>query len=436
MSRMIRHQLRNRLLCILAVLLFFSPCIRAQSSTKYNLLAIHFAGLSRYTSEQAIAGSGLHLGQSVTTGDLQSAAEHLSQSGAFDTVSFQYSMRGNDLTAQFGIKETKDVLPCIFDNFVWFSDADLDRLLRQQVTFYTGDSPVRGDSVGQIRSVLQDFLRANGISGEVGEIPYAGTGGARALLFHIDGVSQPIKKITFSGEAALTAEQLSDASAELADQDFSAVNIATYASAALLPLYYRRGYLRSQFDRPKVSLIDPNSKGPVTKVSIILPVVEGNQYSWNGATWSGNQVLSTDELVKALGMNPQEIANKEKIDTGFAIARQLYLSRGYIDIRIQPVMALDDTTKLASYSVQITEGSQFHMGQVFFDGLPEIVAAALSKKWKLKPGDVYDATYAADFVKNTAGKVLSQQGVTVHTFATREEADKDKLIVNLHLLFH
>lgn len=434
---MIRHQLRNRLLCILAVLLFFSSCIRAQSSTKYNLLAIHFTGLSRYTPEQAIAGSGLHLGQSVTTGDLQTAAEHLSQSGAFDTVSFQYSMRGNDLTAQFGVKETKDVLPCIFDNFVWFSDADLDRMLRQHVTFYTGVSPVRGDSAAKIRSALQDFLRSNGISGEVGEIPFNSSGGSvKALLFNVDGISLPIKTIAFSGQAALTDKQLSLASATLVNQDFSVTNVAAYAKSALLPLYYQHGFLRSQVDRPKVSLIDPKAKGPITEVSITLPVVEGNQYIWNGATWIGNQVLSAGELAKAVGMNPQEVANQEKIDRGFANARQVYLSRGFIDVRLDPSRALDDATKLASYSVQITEGSQFHMGQVFFDGLPEIVAVALSKKWKLKPGDVYDATYAADFAKNTAGKVLAQQGVTIHTFATREEADKDKLIVNLHLLFH
>lgn len=153
----------------LAALLLWSSCAVAQSTERYNLSAIHFTGLHRYTPEQATAGSGLHVGSSVAAADLQSAAERLSKSGAFDSVSFQFSTRGNELTAQFGVTETKDILPCIFDNFPWFTDAELDRTLRQRVTFYTGESPLRGESAQEIRSALQDLLRTSGISGNVSE---------------------------------------------------------------------------------------------------------------------------------------------------------------------------------------------------------------------------------------------------------------------------
>src|ERR1700678_298497 len=157
---MILNQLLNRSLPVLTASLPLSTGV--QPSTTYNLAAIHFTGLHRYTPEQGIAASGLHIGDSTTLGDLQAAAERLSKTGAFDSVSFQYSSRGNDLTAQFAVSETKDILPCIFDNFVWFTDAELDHALRQHVTFYSGESPVRGESVEQIRSALQDLLRTNG----------------------------------------------------------------------------------------------------------------------------------------------------------------------------------------------------------------------------------------------------------------------------------
>jgi outer membrane protein assembly factor BamA len=435
MPRMILNQLRNYVLAVLACLLLSLPSARAQSSATYNLAAIHFVGLQRYTAEQGIAASGLHIGSSVVLGDLQSAAQRLSQSGAFDSVSFQYSTRGNDLTAKFGVTETKDVLPCIFDNFVWFSDADLDRELRRRVPLYTGESPVRGDTVDQIRGALQDLLRANGIAGDVSELPYGPLGKLVGLLFHVDGISQPIKSIAFSGEAAVSDKQLLVASTTLANQDFSVTNVASYASSALLPLYYERGYLRSQFGRAKVSPLDPNSKGPATEVCITLPVVEGNQYSWNGATWSGNRALSTGELIKALGMNQQEVANQLKIDAGFANTRKTYLSQGYINVQIDPQRALDDAAKLASYSVQINEGSQFHMGKIVFEGLPAAAAGALVKKWKLNPGDVYDATYLLDFLKNTAPRELAQQGVTYHTTATKETPDPSALIVNVRIQF-
>ncbi len=193
--------------------------------------------------------------------------------------------------------------------------------------------------------------------------------------------------------------------------------------------------MRSQFGRAKVSLLDANSKGPISEVSIVLPVVEGDQFFWNGASWSGNQALPTSDLAKALGMNQQEVANQQKIDAGFANARKIYLSQGYINVQITPERSLDDTAKLATYSIQIKEGSQFHMGQVYFDGLPDRAATALAKKWKLKPGDVYDATYPLDFLKNTAGRELAQVGSSYHTTTMKEAPDSSTLTVNLHIQF-
>lgn len=431
---MILNQLLNRSLLVLTAWLLFATGV--QPSTTYNLAAIHFTGLHRYTPEQGIAASGLHIGDSTTLGDLQAAAERLSKTGAFDSVSFQYSSRGNDLTAQFGFTETKDVLPCIFDNFVWFTDAEIDRTLRQRVTFYTGEAPVRGDTVEQIRGALQDLLHTNGIGGEVSEIPYGGLGSVNTLLFHVDGISQPIKSIAFSGELAVTDKQLSDASITLRSQNFSVTNVASYTSSALLPLYYQRGYLRSKFGRVEAKLVDANSKGPTSEVSITLPVTEGNQYLWNGASWAGNQVLSTSELGKLLGMNQQEVANQEKIDAGFNSARKAYESRGYIDVRVSSIRDLDDTAKLVSYTVQVAEGSQYHMGQVYFDGLPQGVAAALLKKWKLKPGDVFDASYPDDFLKNTVSQELAQAGSTPRRIGMKRETDATALIVNLRIQYH
>jgi outer membrane protein assembly factor BamA len=435
MPPMTFNQLRNRTLASLAALLLLLSFAQAQSSVQHNLAAIQFIGLHRYAPEQAIAASGLHPGAPVGPADLQSAAERLSKTGAFDSISFQFSTKGSDLTVQFAVTETKDVLPCTFDNFVWFTDADLELAIGKRVPLYTGVAPVRGDSAEGIRGTLQDFLRVNGISGEVSEIPSGPIGTVDSLLFRVDGVSQPIKSISFSGEAAVSEQQLTAASATLTNQDFSVSNVAAYASAALLPLYYQRGYLRSQFGRPRVTLIDANSKGPITAVAITFPVVEGNQYSWNGASWSGNQALSGDELAKTLAMIQSEVANQEKIDAGLVNVRKAYLSRGYINVRITPARSLDDATKLASYSVQVDEGAPFRMGQVYFDGVPDRAAAALLKKWRLKPGDVYDANYPVEFLQRTAPQEVAQAGGSYHDSTMKPEADTAKLVVNLHIQF-
>jgi hypothetical protein len=62
---------------VAALLLVVS--LSAQPSATYNLAAIRFTGLHRYTLEQGSAASGLHIGGSITPADLQAAAERLSQ---------------------------------------------------------------------------------------------------------------------------------------------------------------------------------------------------------------------------------------------------------------------------------------------------------------------------------------------------------------------
>jgi hypothetical protein len=73
---------------------------------------------------------------------------------------------------------------------------------------------------------------------------------------------------------------------------------------------------------------------------------------------------------------------------------------------------------------------------VYFNGLPERVAAALLKKWKLKPGDVYDESYPADFLKDVAPKELAQQGGGFHVTTMKQDADANRLIVDVHFGFH
>ena len=46
----------------------------------------------------------------------------------------------------------------------------------------------------------------------------------------------------------------------------------------------------------------------------------------------------------------------------------------------------------------VDEGPQFRMGTLTFPGLDAAGAAALTKAWRLKAGDVYDASYSDTFV--------------------------------------
>lgn len=415
---------------LLALIVLLTPSARAQNTKRYNLAAIHFNGLQRYSEQQGVAASGLHIRKQTTVADLEDSAERRSKSGAFDSVTFQYSSRGDELTAVFGVTETKDALPGIFDNFVRFSDADVDQVLRKHVTFYTGETPVRGYTVPQIQSTLTDSLVPSNIPGTVSVIP-----SAHSFVFDADGVSISVKSVSYPGRTQVPQSDLDRAPAQIIHQEYSRTLVADFANAGLGAVYGRYGYLRPKFGAPTVALVDPASKGAVAPVAVTIPITEGDLYRWSGVTWTGNQAISSDVLTKTLGMQPNEVVNLDKVESGLLAVSQTHKSKGYLATRIVPKRSLDERSKLVAYSVEIDESKQFHMGQVFFEGLPAETAAALAKLWRLKPGDLFDPAYASQLIETTAAQVLLPRGLKQVNTLVRQDPDLAAARVNLHIKF-
>src|SRR6185295_4478428 len=125
-------------------------------------------------------------------------------------------------------------------------------------------------------------------------------------------------------------------------------------------------------------------------VDLTIPVNEGAVYSWANAEWTGNQVLSAQELDAALGMKPGEVANGKKFDKGLTEIQKAYGKHGHIQAHVKPAPEFDDAASKVTFKIEISEGPQFRMGTVEFKGFSSDDAAFLSKKWGLKSGDVYD----------------------------------------------
>jgi outer membrane protein insertion porin family len=410
---------------------------QSSPSGAFRLMELKFIGLNRYTDAQVSAAIGLHTGDSISPAQLAAEANELSASGAFDRVSYRYTTQGDGLSAVFQVTETKNVLPCSFDNFVWFSDEELEKALRLHVPFYTGAAPETGETVQQISAALRLLLQSNGINATVEELPYSEHMGGPVigLQFSAEGVPIPIHSVSFPGASVISEQELVAASSFIMEKDFAYSFVSQFAAGALIPMYQERGYLRAKFGRPQVKLmIDaanrPPANGPVN-VAVRLPVDEGAQYFWQKATWEGNRLLSAGDLDSLLEMKPQEVANAKKIDDGFAAVRKAYGKQGYIAVVIQTNQNLDDSAHLAAYDVSIVEGTQYHMGQIHFEGLPDKLSNDLVKKWQLQPGQVYDESYTLDYTKNVLLPKLVGAGMANKRVNTTIKSDPSSATVDV-----
>jgi outer membrane protein insertion porin family len=438
---MLLHFHPGKSVALLAALLLVSiaPAIsKSPPQDSYTLAAIKIIGLNRFKEAQVSQATGLHVGDTVNQPQLAAAADRLAKSGAFEHVSFRFFTEKNQLTVEFQLTETHKLLPCKFENFVWFSDKQIDETLRSRVSFYAGGVPEGGTTVEEVRAALRELIRANGIPGDVDAIPFTqGIGQPISLFsFTVRGVSLPIRTVDFPGALAVSPRDLLGASSQIIRRSFSVTDVSTFASAGLLPLYQQRGYLRARFGRPSATVLSKSPDGAVQEIAVTLPVEEGREYYWEKAEWSGNQKFTSEELDRMLGMKPKEIANQQKIDAGLLSVKHAYEQQGFIDALVQPKEILDDGTQLTTYDVAVVEGEQYRISQVHFDGLTDVAVKQLIKKWRLKPGDVFDSTYAADFIFKTAPQTLHDLGIVRAHVDIKPERDKQKAIVDLHIVYH
>jgi outer membrane protein assembly factor BamA len=137
-------------------------------------------------------------------------------------------------------------------------------------------------------------------------------------------------------------------------------------------------------------------------VAVRLPVSEGLQYKLFAVQWSGNRVLSNDELARALKDKVGAPLNQVQLEEDLGGISRVYGTRGYIEVRLNPKFSFDDAGATVVAEIQVQEGNQYHQGGVQFTGLTESAAAPLRKLWKLQPGDVYDTSYPGLFLKDAS----------------------------------
>ena len=130
----------------------------AKSKLSYKLLSIHVKGLQNFKEEQVIAASGLKLGQYVGEAEFQQAAQKLGETGLFANLSYKYQYSNAGCNLDLEVEENEKLVPILFDNFVWFSDAELLSALKAQMPLFDGRVPAGGNLTDRVSEKLKEIL--------------------------------------------------------------------------------------------------------------------------------------------------------------------------------------------------------------------------------------------------------------------------------------
>jgi outer membrane protein assembly factor BamA len=382
------------------------------SASERTLISIKATGSKRYSEDAIVAASGLQIGSSIVEDDFKKAALRLGAMGVFSDVGYTFSYSSAGTKLEFHVTDAEKFAQVRFEDFVWFSDLDLLSRIKDGAPLFNGTVPVSGRLADQISDVLQAMLVENGIPGHVDYVRAAASEGQPdAIVYSVSDVVIQVRNFEFNGAGEAELPALQEAAKSMPGRDYSRTRLEALVQHQLLPVYHARGYLKAAFGDPQPKVVkmpsaDSNEVGlrHQTIVDVTFAVTPGPQYKLKNLEWSGNQEFPSDVLQKMVRAEPGEPVNTIRLSDNLKDIQKLYGSKGYVTATLK-TEATYDATSMVVIRIDVKEGAVYHMGDLEFRGLDNSLTAKLRNAWKIRQGDVYDATYLSEYLPS-ARKLL------------------------------
>jgi outer membrane protein assembly factor BamA len=378
---------------------------QSQSAPAASLISIKVTGSTRFPSEQIAAATGLHPGDNITRDDLQAAANRLVALGLFATVNYTFSSVESGVKAEYQVADAP-TLPVWFDNFPWFTDAELTAALEKSVGLFDGTAPAQGTILDQISTALENLLAARsvtaGVSHSLVTLPATDQ---QVQLFRTDSTDVNVAGVEFSDALAGSDQAIKDRLSDLIGKPFSRVSTELFLIEQVRPVYLAHGYLRVQFGAPSARFAAAAAGSP-PGVIVSAPVTPGPAYAWNGVTWTGNSTISAGVLNVLVPLKFGDSADGMKIAAAWQTVIDAYARLGFLDANINPVPQFDGFSNRVAYAVTITEGPQYRMGNLVLTGLSMQSEQRIRAAWKIPAGATFDKSMYDDFLESGIKQAL------------------------------
>jgi len=375
----------------LAILL---PARATPQDAKDRLASIAVVGSSRFRSEEIATATGLRVGNEITREDLQKAADALAQLGWFTGVQYRFASGGKGVEAEFRVTDAPAVAVA-FDNFPWFTDSELTAAVKGSVALFDGTAPEHGTILDAMADAIATLLVKRGVLASVSHELTSALGGEPVQEFRAEGANAIIAGVEFTDALAQTDRAIQTRLADLIGKPFSRRAIELFEFEQVRPIYLEHAFLRARFGPPSAKVA---SAPGGTRITVVAPVEPGSAYLWNGATWGGNVAIPPAELAALAPLKPGDLADGMKIERAWQNVRDAYTRRGYLDAEVSPVAQFDDVAKNVRYAVSVTEGPQYHMGQLVLTGLSAEGERRIRAAWKIPTGAIFDKSVFEEFL--------------------------------------
>ena len=209
-----------------------------------------------------------------------------------------------------------------------------------------------------------------------------------------EGEKVGIKNIRFSGNKNFSDGDLSDQIETKAETWMSFLDESGLYKKDTLKLdvfrlegYYQdHGYIRVRVQDPKID-IDRESK----EINISIPIDEGLQYRVGKVTSKEDDIVTEDEVLKALKMKMRDVYSISKLRTGVMNIGDLYSERGYAYADVNPITKINESSRTVDVNIEVDRGRKVYVGEITVIGNTRTLDNVIRREFRLKEGELFDS---------------------------------------------
>lgn len=280
------------------------------------------------------------------------------------------------------------------------------RIEAATIVAYTGIERGKTITAGELNDAYQKVL-ASGLFETVELEPRGGT-----LVISVKEYPT-INEINFEGNRRIKDDALAKLIESTSRQVFNPAKAERDADI-IVKAYSQQGRVAASVN-PRIIRRSDN------RVDLVFEISEGDTIEVERVSFVGNRIYSDRRLRRVLQTKQANILRafvrndtliEDRIEFDKQVLRDFYLSRGYVDFRVNSANVEFTRERDAFYLVMdVTEGQQFKFGKITtVSEYPGVDAAAYQEALKIKSGVVYTPTLVENSIARQE-RLAIKQGV-------------------------
>ncbi|MFL6237013.1 MAG: outer membrane protein assembly factor BamA [Thermoanaerobaculia bacterium] len=443
----------RRLMAASLLSLLFSGGVRAAraqaapqpTANGRTIESIEFKGLKALSEDTLRYYLGLEPGQPLNEEALNRNIKQLWERNLVDDVQVESVPTPAGVRLVITVAERPILRSIDYQGLKRISKTDLqDKLTTQRIRVREGE-PLSLGELQRVKALIEEMYGEKGYRFATAQYTVEDTGpNEKKVVFKVDeGDRVRISDIEFEGNTVFNDARLRLVMKNTKESAFiSRVSKKDLYDPAKLQedldkvrdLYRGAGYKNVVIGDPKIEVKAANDKpnAPADqkrRMFITIPLEEGERWKFGQVSIEGNQIYKDQALLRAFENKAHGWLRSKVIDDAVKAVDELYKNTGYIFAHVEPEL-VERPDRVADVVLHITEGEQFKVGRIEFQGNDRTKDKVLRRELRVYEGGLVNIAA----IRNSVTKV-NQLGYFKLTEENPVDIDTDSEKKKVNLLF-